>query len=146
MGTDRDSKITRSPFPVSECFYPWYLWTGEKKKMKKLVFYLSESYISNHRPVKQTWWSAGENWPEAGRTAGWGSLAGSFHGNPATLCCCFQSQAVQPCCPPIHPRGCGWSRTASLHGEDVPHPAEADGVSGWIVHQPARDQLLINGS
>ena len=42
--------------------------------MKKLVFYLSETYSSNHRPVKQTWWSVGDNWPEAGRTSGWGGL------------------------------------------------------------------------
>ena len=46
----------------------------ERKKMKKLVFYLSETYSSNHRPVKQTWWSVGDNWPEAGRTSGWGGL------------------------------------------------------------------------
>lgn len=147
MGIDRDSKITRSPFPVSECFYPWYLWTGEKTKMKKLVFYLSGSYISSHRPVKQPWWSVGENWPDAGgRQAGaasprcWSaSLAGSFHGNPATLRCRFQRQAVQPCGLPICPRGCGWSHTASLHGADVPHPAEAGRVSGWIVQQPVTE-------
>ena len=112
-------------------FYPGYLWTGEKK-MKKLVFYLSETYSSNHRPVKQTWWSVGDNWPDAGRTSGWGGLTqvpehqpcGEFPWKPSRALLPFpKPSCAAQAARRFHPPGCGWSHTASLLGGNAPLPA-----------------------
>ena len=112
--------------------------------MKKLVFYLSESYSSNHRPVKQIWGSVSDNRPDARRTAGWGGLTRVLEHQPRGEFPWKPSHAPLPFPKPscvaratcrLHPQGCRWSHTASLHG-DAPLPRSPSSFRAVIVQQP----------
>ena len=126
-------------------FLPMVPLDWREKKMEKLVFYLSESYSSNHRPVKQTWGSVNDNRPDSGRTAGWGGLTqvlelqphGEFPWKPSHALLPFpKPSCVARAACRLHPQGCGWSRTASLHGGYAPLPRSPSSFCALIVQQP----------